>query len=1448
MSDKASEFDPVEELADSFLARYRRGERPALSEYTQKHPELAEKIRDLFPTLVMMEELGSVANPADGRDNERPMASSPIPQQLGEYRILREVGWGGMGVVYEAVQESLGRHVALKVLAFPGLLKPTYLERFAREARAAACLHHTNIVPVFGIGEHQGIHYYAMQFIQGQSLDAVLKEVKRLRNVTDESAEKKAEPRCELTVSIARSLLTGSPPSPSPAGGGGHAWGADSSTPVPEGTLSVCSRASGPSAADGITSSILSPDSGLASQPKAQYFRSVARLAVQIAEALNYAHKQGILHRDIKPSNLLLDTRGTVWITDFGLVKAEDSDELTNPGDIVGTVRYMAPERFQGRADPGNDIYGLGMTLYELLTLHPAFEDANRARLIERVTNDEPPRPRKIDSHIPRDLETVVLKATAKDPARRYASAEDLAEDLRRFLADRPIRARRASSLEKVARWCRRNPAVSGLTAVLAASLLAGAGISAYFAIRADWKAAEADKNAAEAEANLYIVRMNLAQVAWANADIGRVDYLLEFYRHPTPGQKNLRGWEWYYLERLCHADLRTLKGHTAAVVSVAFSPDGRRLASASEDQTVKVWDAATGREVFSLKGHAGPVSCVVFRPDSRRLASASDDQTVKVWDAASGRELLTLKDHANRVSCVVFSPDGRRLASASDDQTVKVWDVASGRVLRNFKCHTSGVGSMAFSPDGQRLHSVGHDGTVKFWDVANGQELHKLEGRTKSVYVVAFSPDCRRLASSSYDRTIKIWDADSGQELLTLKGHTSYVFGVAFSPDGQRLASASHDRTVRIWDATTGQEILTLRGHGGPAATVVFSPDGFRLASASVDQTVKIWDTTTGHEALTLRGHTAPVENSICFSPNGQWLASASEDQTVKLWDVATGLEIRTLRGHTSQVESVAFSPDGWWLASAGQDQTIKLWDLRTGQETLTLRGHLGDIGSLAFSPNGRQLASASDDHTVRVWDATTGQEILKLRGHGRSVNSVAFSPDGCRLASASDDYTVKIWDAGTGQEVRTLLGHAREVLQVTFSPDGRWLASGGDDQNVKVWDATTGVELLTLWGHTAPITGVAFSPDSRRLASASFDLTVKLWDTGIGQELLTLRGHTDKVQGVAFSSNGRRLVSASDDHTVRIWDATVLTPELLVQREARSLVEALLAKPLSKAEVFARIGRDAMITEAVRQEALALAEPAWRSMVQREAQALVQSLFAKLLLRPEVVESIRRNDNLSEWVRQEALSLAQHYPEGAGQFNQASWEVVSQTGAKGADYRLALHRAEVAYRLVPQKVSYLITLGVAQYRAGRYPEAVDTLAQAERLVPLAHEDSLPVVLTFLAMAHWQLGEKEEAREYYNKAMQWLQENKQLLEKRMSAQEELGRFRAEAEELLGIKDEKTNHKDTKDTKKEPWDSSQSFCSLRLCSEEHHGAFVTAKPFDPFWMATGRWSLRPSFQ
>jgi serine/threonine protein kinase len=488
MSSLASERDPFEELAEAFLARYRAGERPSVSEFARQHPALAEKIRELLPALVMMEELrphkGAPAALGTGKVSDE----GKIPRQLGEYRILREVGRGGMGVVYEAVQESLGRHVAVKVLPFNSLISPAHLERFRREARAAARLHHTNIVPVFGVGAHEGIHYYAMQLIQGQGLDLVLQEVRRLRTRKEKGTLPDPQSGQAVASNVAEGLLSGafSCPPPDRAAAGplvrkGDFEGAEADSPLVARPIATApeDRSAGASKQWHTTG-----QSELTGSSEAQYFRSVARVGVQVADALEYAHRHGVLHRDIKPSNLLLDTAGTVWVTDFGLAKEYDSEELTSPGDVVGTLRYMAPERFEGRSDPRSDVYGLGMTLYELLTLRQALDDSHRVRLIERIKQENPPLPSKIDRRIPRDLETIVLKAIAKEARQRYTSAEALAEDLRRVLADRPIRARRTPLLERAWRLCRRNPALSVLTVSVAMLLLIvaiGSTIAAFW-------------------------------------------------------------------------------------------------------------------------------------------------------------------------------------------------------------------------------------------------------------------------------------------------------------------------------------------------------------------------------------------------------------------------------------------------------------------------------------------------------------------------------------------------------------------------------------------------------------------------------------------------------------------------------------------------------------------------------------------------------------------------------------------------------------------------------------------------------------------------------------------------------------------------------------------------------------------------------------------------------
>ncbi len=473
MADPVSEREPIEELAESFLARFRAGERPPLTELVAAHPELAEEIRELFPALIEMEQAGSAIGPVPGWAASRTSLSGAALESLGDYRIIREVGRGGMGVVYEAVQESLGRHVALKVFAPWARTDRKMIERFRREAKAAARLHHTNIVPVFGVGEHDSYRYYVMQYIQGQGLDAILGELRRLRSAPAPSPEsltgQEATEAAPLATTVARSLLSGhfSDPARQPRAGGSEI-GYELFDPTP---------APAPTAGEVSTDA-----SDWASQPGGSYARTIARVGLQVAEALAYAHGQGILHRDIKPSNLLLDIAGNIWVTDFGLAKADDSGDLTESGDVVGTARYMAPERFRGESDPKSDVYGLGVTLYELLILRPAFDERDRARLIDHILHTDPPAVRAVDPRIPRDLETIVMKAMAKEPTRRYATAGEMADDLRCFLADRPIRARRTPWHERGWRWCRRNPMLATLLGCVAALVLFIAGSIGWMA------------------------------------------------------------------------------------------------------------------------------------------------------------------------------------------------------------------------------------------------------------------------------------------------------------------------------------------------------------------------------------------------------------------------------------------------------------------------------------------------------------------------------------------------------------------------------------------------------------------------------------------------------------------------------------------------------------------------------------------------------------------------------------------------------------------------------------------------------------------------------------------------------------------------------------------------------------------------------------------------------
>jgi len=605
-------------------------------------------------------------------------------------------------------------------------------------------------------------------------------------------------------------------------------------------------------------------------------------------------------------------------------------------------------------------------------------------------------------------------------------------------------------------------------------------------------------------------------------------------------------------ISRLCAQEIPQLilpVGHTGAILSVDFSPDGRYILSGSADKTLKLWEIATGREIKTFAGHASPVVSVAMGGNGGYALSASNDNTVYLWNITSGEKEEIWGDHRGDVRAVTFHPAAQLAAICSGDTLIILSEIFSEPVKRIFWGHSNLLTAVAVSPDGKLLLSGTTDKTIKLWNVTTGECLRTFTDHSERVTAIACSPDGQFAASTSYDQTIKLWDLTAGKAIETFRGHTGFVMSVAFSPDGRFLISAAADNTLKLWEISTGREIRTFKGHTAAVFTVKFSPNGEYVLSGSKDQTLKLWEIRSGQEIRTFRGYTDEVTTL------GSKLLTGTDKGHLQLWDLPSGRMLRLFSAHPKFITSLAFSPDGRHAVSGALDNTIKLWDISQSGPVKSYIGHTGWINAVAFTPDGKSVFSASKDKTIKLWDTVTGQETRTFRGHQWHVMTIACSPDGRYLLSGSKDRTIKLWDVATGRKVRTLRGHSAAVFSVAFSPDGHYLLSGSADRTIKLWNASTGAELKSFPEENYLFGTVIFSPDGRYILAGLFDNSIKMWAIESGNEIRSFVGHTSNVHSLVFSPDGSYLFTCAEDQTIKMWDtqtaALRLTRVLMNQKD---------------------------------------------------------------------------------------------------------------------------------------------------------------------------------------------------------------------------------------------------------------------------------------------------------
>ncbi len=936
-----------------------------------------------------------------------------------------------------------------------------------------------------------------------------------------------------------------------------------------------------------------------------------------IAGAIQYAHEQGTLHRDIKPSNILIDDAGRPHVTDFGLAKQATSDsDLTRTGEILGTPSYMPPEQAMGdleKISEASDVYSLGAVLYELLTGRPPFRASTAVDTLLLVRDAEVVSPRLLNVSVSRDLETICLKCLEKEPSRRYVSAGDLAEDLRRFSNAETILARPVGDLERTARWCRRNPRVTQLYVLILAAMClvvfqwvraesnaslavieAGKAtkqeeIAVREARRADElrieeqntrkraqlaeqrataaaremsRLAESEQQArAEKEKLLYSAQMNIAMQAVERGNMRRASDLIANYG-PGTLLADLRGFEWYYLWRLLNEAGSTSMQHGNHVFSVAVTPNSKKLVTGSGSATIQVWNIATGRLLKTMTGHDQSVIAVDISPDGKLICSGSYDKTARLWDLETGELLHTWKDNRHDVVDVKFAPDGETIATGSRDDTVRLYNVSTRKQIELFDEHTDDVTAVAYSPDGGLLASASSDLSIRIRQLSTAETVRTLRRvRRNSATSLAFSPDGVILAAGSTAEggSIILWDYELATERAMLTGHKGFVESIAFTPDGKQLVSGSRDQSVRFWDMETHEVVDIKHGHAGYVLDVACLPDGSGIVSGSKDGFARSWTTDQNAPADVADVGTGIV--ALDWSEVNNSVAVGTWGYDVQLFDSAMGNHRTNLSGHSGAVVAVKYSPDESILATASRDGSVILWD---PVEDVQLRrfwhpaGKGADLRCLTFSPDGEVIAVGDDDGNIHFWNVDDGELVRSLvqknrSGKPESVSKVAFHPDGTQLYSTGR--YLYIFDLETGKQTYRG-GHVSTVKSIAVSPVGEYLVTGSRDETIRVQSYQRRKLFSRLEGHSNVVSSMAFMPNGRHLVSGSYDRTVRIWDIETATERAILPSHASEVNAITVSDDGNTIVSGTQQGKLHFWRAA--SEETVVSASETQLIQS--------------------------------------------------------------------------------------------------------------------------------------------------------------------------------------------------------------------------------------------------------------------------------------------------